>query len=107
MSSFERAAWLWNETNLYIERFKDTIAPDRMLTVKAEDLFRDPKAAISIAQHCGLPKPNRDTVYKCIRRPVNAYSGTSSLAPYAEWDEKLKEDVRRWVTCEDRYGYEL
>jgi hypothetical protein len=107
MSPFERAAWLWNETNLYIEQFKDKVAPDRMLTVKAEDLFRDPEAAISIVDHCGLQKPDRDFVSKCIRRPVNAYSGSSSLAPYAAWDERLKDDVRRWVTCEDRYGYQL
>lgn len=107
MSAFERAAWLWNETNLFIERFKDTADPDRLLTVRAEDLFADPDAALSIIRHCRLPEPDRRKVRKWIARPVNAQIARSDLPPYQDWDEAKKDDVRRWATCAERYGYDL
>ena len=39
MSQLEKVAWLWNETNQYIEDFKATSCGDRILLVRAEDMF--------------------------------------------------------------------
>jgi hypothetical protein len=106
MSPFERAAWLWNETNLYIERFKESADPERVLTVKAEDLFTDPDAALSIIRHCGLAEPDRNRISKWIVRPVNAQVDGGDLPGYNDWGENMKTQVRRWATAAERYGYE-
>lgn len=107
MTTFERNAWLWNETNEFIELFKEGRDRERILTVKAEDLFSDPDMALKIIEHCGLPAPPRKRIARWIRRPINAQLDDSNLPPYEDWDGTLKQEVRRWVTCAERYGYEL
>jgi len=107
MTIFERCAWLWNETNAYIERFKERRDPERISTLKAEDLFSDPAAALRICEQCRLPKPKESQIARWIRKPVNAQLDDGGLPPYRLWDEARKREVRRWAGLADRYGYQL
>ncbi|MFW6120096.1 MAG: sulfotransferase family protein [Petrotogales bacterium] len=107
MSIIERSAWLWNETNLYIERFKKNCDSKRVITVKAEDIFSEPGAMISLIRHCGLKAPAKNRIAKWIRRPVNAQRTNKVVPRYKYWNDTMKNEVRKWIPIEQRYGYKL
>jgi len=107
MSAFERMAWLWNETNSFIERFKESADPARMLTVKAEDLFSDPAAAASIIGFCGLPVPPAHKIATWIKHKTNVKSSAVRVPPYKQWDDETKSSVKRQASLADTYGYTL
>lgn len=107
MSTYQRAAWLWNETNAFIERFKEGRDEKRILTVRADDLFKTPEATLRIFAHCRLPAVPRDRIAAAIGRPVNAQPDDLGIPPYAQWDEARKAEVRPWLPLAERYGYEL
>ncbi len=105
MSDYERTAWLWNETNQYIERFKTTVE-GRVLTVKAEDLFASTDTTIELLQFLKLPVLPDKTISKLIRRPVNPQSG-GDVPPVKEWDRDRINAVLNWAPLTYRYGYEF
>ena len=54
MTDIERIAWLWNETNQYIEDFLVTLDnPDIFLKVKAEEMFSDVEIGVRICEFVG------------------------------------------------------
>ncbi len=107
MTTSERCAWLWNETNAFIEQFKEGRDSQRILTLKAEDLFTQPAATIGLCRHCRLPEPPETDVAKWIKKPVNRQLDNNRLPPYELWDEAGKEQVGRWATLAGEYGYEV
>jgi len=107
MSSVERCAWLWSETNRFIEDFKPRCDPARVLTVKAEDLFAGPAAAASVFAFCGLPAPAEPRLRRRLLRPVNASAPDNGLPAYAEWPAERQQELRRWAPDAARYGYAL
>lgn len=107
MSSVERAAWLWNETNIFIERFKENCDPARILTIKAEDIFSKPKAIKSIIEYCGGKVPSTIKLSKLIRRPINSQKGGVQVPKYEDWDDAEKNEVRRWASLAQKYYSEI
>ena len=107
MTIFERCAWLWNETNAYIERFKQGCDPQRVFTLTSEHLFSDPSATLNVLERCRLPKPAESLVARRIRKPVNQQLDNGDLPHYSLWDESRKQEVRRWARLAERYGYRL
>ena len=107
MNAYERCAWLWNETNAFIERIKSEAKCGSILTVKSENLFTDPETTIKIFEHCGFDCPELGRVASWIKRKVNVQLEDTTVAPHGQWDDKLKESVRRWAPLAANYGYEL
>ncbi len=71
-SQADKIAWLWQETNAFIEEFKKQSRKGRVLTVRSEDFFSDTKISSEIAMFIGLkPLPERELA-RLIRKPVNA-----------------------------------
>jgi len=105
MTPIERCAWLWNETNAFIERFKADHDTQRILTIKAEDLFSRPDTTLQLCRHCRLPEPDESRVARWIKKPVNRQLA-GDLPPYTLWDEDRKNQLRRWATLATTYGYE-
>ena len=81
-----RIAWLWNETNQFIHDFKETLPSNRVLTLRAEDLFSDPDAGASLFRLVGIEPPTRSRLEKLIRRPVNR-SRPSALEELSDEEE--------------------
>lgn len=75
----EKIAWLWQATNEFIEHFKRTIDPNRVLTIQAEQLFKDPVIAKSIYTHIGVAPLPEYKIAKIIRQPVNKQHHRLSL----------------------------
>ena len=107
MTEVERSAWLWNETNLFIERFKHSCNPERILTVRAEEVFTDPKATLRILEYCDIERPSSARIAKWTARRVNAAEHTAALPSYELWDEPRKEELRRWASGAVLYGYHV
>lgn len=107
MSSTEKMAWLWNETNEYIERFKANSDPQRILTVKAEDLYSNPETTQRIISFCGRSAPSSKKIAKWIKHRVNVKESQVAVPPFEDWKEGQKNEVRRWIKISDQYGYSI
>lgn len=107
LGAHERCAWLWNETNAFVERFKQDVDPARVMTARAEDLFRDPAVTRTICEHAGLAPPPQDRVRRWLARPVNAQSFGREIGKFATWPTETQAAVRRRATLASTYGYAL
>lgn len=107
MSPIERCAWLWNETNQFIERFKSEGREKDVITIRSEELFSDPAATQAILEHCDLPRPEAHRIERWIEKRVNRSKGDGPSEPYARWPEDRKDQVRRWVTLAEGYSYSV
>lgn len=106
MADVEKIAWLWNETNRYIEDFLATLdAPDSYLQVKAEEMFGDAKVSAAICQFVGASVDNR-VVAAMLDRRINQQR-IGSKPPYEQWNDEEKEQVRRHAPLAGRYRYTL
>ena len=56
MTQLEKIAWYWQENNSYIEKFKKTINPSQVLTLKFEDMVSDKDSLIELLNFCGVWK---------------------------------------------------
>jgi hypothetical protein len=70
-SQVKKIAWLWNETNRFIEEFKATLPGDRMLTIQSEALYRDPAAPRAVFELLGIESLPENTLKRLLKRPVN------------------------------------
>ena len=78
-SQTDKIAWLWQETNAFVEEFKMLCGKDRMLTVRAEDFFKDAKVSREIARFIGLePLPDK-ALEKLISKRVNVQHGKDKV----------------------------
>jgi len=106
MSAIERNAWLWNETNRFIERFKQQIPADSALTIRAEDLFADPDTVTDICSFLGVAPVRRGRVERCTRTPVNAQR-TGSFPRYEGWSAEQKAELQGHAVLAPQYGYRV
>lgn len=107
LSRLEKISWLWNETNSFIENFKDSIEDNsRFLTIKSEDLFSNVEVARSIFEFLKVEYIGDRQVNKVIGRRVNKQS-TGSYPKYRDWSDEQKEILSRHVKIHQRYGYQI
>jgi hypothetical protein len=106
MADIEKIAWLWNETNRYIEDFLATLdAPGSYLQVKAEDMFGDAEVGAAICKFAGASVSNR-VVTAMLDRQINQQR-IGSKPPYERWDLEEKQQVRQHALLGEYYRYEL
>lgn len=71
LNQYEKIAWLWNETNSFIEEFKNSVDSNRVLTIKAEDMFNSVETNVNILNFCGITDVSHSVVSKTIAKKVN------------------------------------
>jgi hypothetical protein len=101
-----KISWLWNETNHYIEMFKQAFPDSLILTIKAEDLFRDPQTTMQIFEFLELEPPNREMIKKMLRIPVNQ-EHSDHISEYENWSAADKAVVKSYATLAQYYDYQL
>lgn len=107
LHQIEKVAWLWNETNSFIEDFKSNIQQDRVLTIKSEDLFSDASVAVRIIEFLSdMPVKSVYKIRHIIKHPVNAQRG-SKIDHYSNWSKEKKGMVKKWTPLAGKYGYFL
>jgi len=107
MDQYMKMAWLWNETNQYIENFKDVVDPSRVMTVRSEDLFSDVETTSGILRFCNLPDLNGKTIEKIIRIPQNTKNARQAYEAYKDWSLHRQDEVREIALLASLYGYEF
>ncbi len=85
LNQAEKIAWLWNETNSFIEEFKEVHSSDRVFTVLSEDLFKLVEASQQIFEYLSLEPPKRSILRKLIAKPINQQSKENSLGETITW----------------------
>lgn len=71
LSDEEKIAWLWNETNQWIENFKTSLPANRILTVRAEDFFISPAITSKMLQFIGASDIPEDSIKSILSSPKN------------------------------------
>jgi hypothetical protein len=99
-SDAKKIAWLWNETNQFIEEFQESVNPDRVLTVFAESLFNSADESRKIFNFLSLSPPDERKINKLISNPVNP-----SKKREITISEKEMEDLKKVLTLSHKYGY--
>jgi len=70
-SQADKIAWLWQETNAFIEEFKKIISKDRVLTFKSELLFNKVETSESILNFLDVNNVDRKWIRGIIKKPLN------------------------------------
>ncbi|GAB4369246.1 MAG: hypothetical protein Kow0042_10870 [Calditrichia bacterium] len=104
LSVIEKIGWLWNETNQFIEDFRQTVPAERFLFIKAEELFAEPEVTHRIFDFLQISGYNRKAVEKIIRTPVNVQK-KGRFAKFEDWPEEDKQKLKLVTPLAERYGY--
>jgi hypothetical protein len=102
----EKIGWLWNETNRFIEDFKQTLPVDCVLFVKAEDLFKDTRVTEQVFKFTQIRGFNEKDVEKMLRNPVNVQK-KGDFPSYREWSDEDKQKLRNVAILAEKYEYWL
>jgi hypothetical protein len=105
MSDVEKIAWLWNQTNHYIEGFLAELPRQDTMQVKAEAMFSDPAVGMDLLRFIGVSDISPKTVRRMLSRRINRQRQWA-VDPYREWPEEHKAQIRREAVLAGRYGYE-
>jgi hypothetical protein len=106
MTPIEKLAWLWNQTNQYIETFLSTLeSGESFLRVRCEALFSDVDAAAELCDFVGAGISRRE-IRSMHKRRINR-QWTGRMRRYDEWGEDEKLQLSRFAPLAPRYGYEL
>ncbi len=97
----EKIAWLWNESNLFIEKFKSKY-PNDTITIKSEDLFRDTNKIKLVYDHINLSYPSDRKLKAQIKKPVNKQ--VSGIL-YKKEDVVYKNKKIDLSVLKNNYGY--
>lgn len=106
MTDIERIAWLWNETNRYIETFSRDLSAGEYTRVKAEDMFRDPSTVLRILDFLEVSDIPLRAIVTMQRRQINRQRKWAS-GPFETWPDEEKQKVRTYAVLAERYHYEL
>jgi len=105
MTDVEKIAWLWNETNQYIEDFLSSLEAEQFLQVKAEEMWSDVEIGAEICGFVGAEIGRKD-IASMLERKVNQHH--IGLVPaYEQWDHKKKWALRRYVSLNKVYEYDI
>lgn len=106
MSDIEKIAWLWNETNRYVEDFLSGLPQDSYVQVKAEDMFSDPCISTTLCEFIALSDIAPKSIARMLRQRVNEQRHWA-IGPYEAWPDASKQQVRGQATLASGYGYSL
>jgi hypothetical protein len=107
LSRTAKIAWLWEQTNRYIEAFSAGLSEDALIRIRAEDMFNDPQIVGEICQFIGAEDISRSLIDSMQTRVINQQKKVTIQAPYPHWRDAQKDEVRKQITLADHYGYTL
>lgn len=94
----EKIAWLWNATNQFIHDFKPSVPDDKIITIKAEDLFKEVKTSIRILNFLGVDSGSKKKISSLISRKVNKQEKDKSIDK-----DKLVEIIQDLAPVKNKY----
>lgn len=107
MTQIEKIAWLWNETNQFIEDFRASLgSTNRFMLIKAEDLFSGSEIIVEMFKYLELEPPPEGKINKTMNQPVNMQMD-GDFPKYEKWNSEQKEQLKKYALLYAKYGYEL
>lgn len=103
--NIQKIAWLWRETNTYIEDFLKTIPANQQFSLNFSE--KDPQRILELINFCGATDINQDLVNKIIATPINQQK-KGNFPKYKDWKEEDKNKVKS--ICKDlcdQYKFKL
>jgi len=86
-SAFEKICWYWNAYNNFGLQFGATIPAERILLLKAEDLFKGKAKTLKrLYQFIGVECPSHDLIETVLKRKVN-HQVKGQFPVFAKWEE--------------------
>lgn len=70
-SQADKIAWLWNATNQFCEEFKQEAGPEKVYTLRSEDLFVDSKAVLDLFDWLNMEGVDEGKISQLLTKPVN------------------------------------
>lgn len=105
MDQFDQICWLWRETYARALEIKESIGSDKVLTVRFEDILRDPSEIEKVFRFLDLEPFRMERTAKVLKRKLNVQR-TGEFPKYEQWKPGLKRKL--WDACSevaDRFGY--
>ena len=86
MSQISKISWLWNETNQFIENFKNQVNNSKVITIFSEDMFNNIEVIKNIFDFIEVDNPFKDQeIQKFLEKPVNQ----QKINKYPKYNYKL------------------
>lgn len=106
-SNVRKAAWTWNEYNVFIDKFITSVNPERVLAITSESLFKDSETLNKVIAFSGAENISVKKVKSILAKPVNA--SKPLLPSYKDWEPQMKEELKREADKKlcDKFGYTL
>jgi hypothetical protein len=106
MSQFEQIAWLWNETNSFIQSFLESIPSDRWMSVRSEQLFSDSETTLQLCNFSNITDIPVTKIEKMLNKRVNIQE-RGYFPKYHDWSPQQKELLCKWCPLASQYGINL
>ncbi len=107
ITQVKKVAWLWNETNQFIEDFRTTVAPERFMTVRSEDMFKQPKVVEQVVDFLGGRALTLKAIQRLTARKVNAGSSGGLPSSFRDWPQQDQQDLLQTCPLAKEYHYPL
>jgi hypothetical protein len=94
LSPFEKNCWFWNTCNEFALRFRDGFCPDRVLPLRAEDLFAGSQGSTiaKIFAFIGVEPPSDNNIDIVLRSKHNKQTENEFPHPN-EWTETQRRTL--------------
>jgi len=119
MSQIQKLAWVWTQTNQYLLEVLSDLRPERLLIVKAEDMFSRLEIVKKTYHFCEMDVPVSDDVLQDLMNTrVNelvihhnepaSMKKVPDFPSYNEWTPKMKKELVQFAfPLALQYGYTL
>ena len=106
--SFKKNVWLWAETNKWISDFASALPENRMLMIRAEDVFSAQEEAIyKLFSFIESPVPKKKKIMSVIGKRLNMQE-TGTFPEVNDWTETMLNDFRNiGGKIADMLGYDI
>ena len=107
-SRVKKMSWFWNETQIFIENFKNNASPDRVITIKLEDIVKDYNLFKELLTFLDLPAMS-ESKYNSLKNSKVNRSSNQKLAKYKDWNEEHLKDLREVISPQlsEMYNYKI
>jgi hypothetical protein len=107
-SSFQKNLWLWNETNHWIMDFLSKLPDNRILQVRAEDVFSGRIDILNeIFSFISAPVPNKNKIQRVLGKQLNQQK-TGSFPKPSDWTSEMHSDLRALAgKTANKLGYDF
>jgi hypothetical protein len=87
--ALEKTCWLWKETNVWINRFMQTLPAEQKLFLRSENIFLNKKKEInSFFDFLNTPLPSSKRIKKILSKKLNAQK-SGNFQEVADWPDEL------------------